>query len=198
MTVHSWWTEARIDELRFLATGGNSLSHIGDLLGCGKNAVIGKVNRLEKLGLWSIERKRRPAGTATATVVLEMTQQGVSQKLIGDVLGTSRKVAARIQHEIGIGPGHAAKGGVPKGWTAPLPQPVIYATSVPPRQPAPPATTPAPIPTRQGTKQCEWLSGDTKPYTRCAAAHVVGSPYCLHHTIIAMPRWGYRRCEAVA
>lgn len=44
--IPKFWTEERCEQLRSLWDAGNSASVIGQKLGCSRNAVIGKVHRL--------------------------------------------------------------------------------------------------------------------------------------------------------
>jgi GcrA cell cycle regulator len=42
----SEWTDERIDTLRQLLADGLSASQMGDVLGCSRNAILGKIHRL--------------------------------------------------------------------------------------------------------------------------------------------------------
>jgi GcrA cell cycle regulator len=182
-----FWTDAVTEQLRTLFAAGHSMTIIGDRLGCGKNAVVGKINRLEKAGLLGMDRNRRRAPDKLQ-IVAEMTAQGASQETIGKALGHSRRTARNIQHALGIPPAHAPKGGVRPGYVAPVPV-LLFASHKPPAAPPPPPPTPAPIPRREGGRQCQWLSGDTKPYVQCPEQHVPGGPYCARHMRISYPNW---------
>lgn len=69
--AEGFWTIERIDNLRVWYAAGDSARIIGERFGCTRNAVIGKIHRLElssPVEKKPVERKPRMARPKTATV----------------------------------------------------------------------------------------------------------------------------------
>jgi hypothetical protein len=172
------WPPERVEALRRVYADDLPLADIARLFDCSKNSILGKIDRLAKAGVLGSPRRAaiaRPVERSPALLanIERLTAQGIGKRPIAKALGISKDLVQVIRREI-----------------RDAPKPVILAPSPPP--------TPAPIPRREGGRQCKWLEGDEKPYQRCTAEREPGSSYCRAHSRIAFLRWDQRRTEAVA
>lgn len=151
---------------------GLSTNAIGERLGVGKNAVVGRTSRLMKRGLIAARpnpgkggQKADPARVRAARHAREMQLKGAAEfaKRVRESGGPAR-VAPRFAEE------------------EPSPAPVPKPASVPI------AVAPPPVPRR--IVECCWPIGEpcTKAFRFCDDPSVHGKPYCEQHARLAYVR----------
>lgn len=166
------WTDAAQDRLRKLWTDGLSTSQIGTVLGCGKNAVVGKAHRLHL--------PRRPSPVRRAPVsdeqLLHWHSLGRSVPQIA-VLGNVARdtVLARLRN-CGIDIKKPAP--APRVTLPPMRATEPVAVKLPPVRPEPPVR-----PVVRARHTCQWLTNDAKPWRFCGAPAT--GVYCEEHKAMA-------------
>jgi len=157
------WTEELVARLRALWLEGHTTAEIGRRMGITKNAVIGKVHRLQ---LPSRPSPIRQAGSSTP-------RRQTVPRVRGPSLPPLRSVTDREP--------------------VPATQPPPMASRAPPRAevspPSPAAARPAvAAPVRPVSQQpCCWPIGEpgTQSFRYCDAGAVPGKPYCAEHAAAA-------------
>jgi hypothetical protein len=168
------WTEAAITQLREGWEKGITVRDLGRLIGCGKNAVSGKIDRLNlphrpspiiKNGVRQIQPPRR-LERSVREKIHELSRNGRSERQIATETGFCRETVKRV-----LG---GARRPLTEVFDAPLPvaaRPVIVAPA--------PLPLPPPIP---NSRRCEWRFGDTpRTFVQCPNPSEQGLSWCDEH-----------------
>jgi GcrA cell cycle regulator len=185
------WTASQEAQLRQLWDAGHSMAAIGVKMGCSKNAVAGKRNRM---GLTERGSPINPAARSdqaaarraeNLVTAKRMHGDGYSSRQIGAQLGMRPETVGALLRGIGLqGNGRRALSvgaGLCLGRAAPRAEP----EREPPPPPAPTAAHPL---LRAGACGCRWPIGEPRRpgFRYCDAADVVlGKPYCAAHCAVA-------------
>jgi GcrA cell cycle regulator len=184
------WNEDQIAELRRLWAAGPSTAEIGRILGCGKNAVVGKAHRLGLPSRPSPIRTSLRSAQASARRAEHLRQvqalnaQGFTAAAMGARLGIRAETVGKLLRSVGLAsPG---RGALPAG--AGLPDVPVVRRAAAPRDALPSAPVAAHPSIRADRCGCRWPLGEprTAGFRFCNEPGVVpGKPYCAEHCAIA-------------
>lgn len=178
------WTAAQEARLRELWAEGHSMAAIGVMMGCGKNAIAGKRNRMglpergSPINAASRSEQAAARRAENLAAAQRMAGQGYTARQIGAQLGVRPETVGTLLRSVGVQPsgrrGLVVGAGLAVEPAAPRVQP-------PREPPAPVAAHPL---MRGGRVGCRWPLGEprTPGFRYCDAADVVqGKPYCAEH-----------------
>jgi len=187
------WNDDVIARLRQLWAEGHSTAEIGRRIGVTKNAVVGKVHRLQ------LPARPSPIRRDGGASGRPPRRQAAVRRLIGPTLPSME--AAPAGPRLAVAPMGVALESVPHTEVPVDPQPAPAPQAAPravPELRAVPSLRPA-IGTRMSSRlvTCCWPIGEpgTKTFRFCDADALSGKPYCGEHAQLAYVKVRDRREE---
>lgn len=183
------WNDKQIAALKELVVKGCSSSQIGVVLGCSRNAIIGKAHRLGLIRTKEVPRGNNPWTKEEDDQLVALDKKGVRHALIGLKLGRSISGVSHRAIKLGIArQNKRSQERVPK---------LVAPDDAPPVVPLCP-----PLSRSSGLTpfidsvfgQCKWpcWDGNTPADQRmvCGDAAFEGHPYCGVHCCVAYSTFG--------
>lgn len=195
------FSERQLEKLRQDWADGLTAAVMAERIGCSKNAIIGKVHRLNLTSRASPIIEDAWAQDEIATVI-RMKVEGRSNRECGEALGVSTHAVDRQVGKLrkaGKLKTVTRQHGVPKERKLKAPKrPVIRVNAVqavafgvltPPREPTlirtPDETGPEKL---AGYHECMWMMNSRAPWRQCCAPREGSRPYCTTHVNIGVVR----------